>query len=130
MRVTAPRRAICEVIAAAHAEHLTAAAILEAARARSDAKIDPSTVYRTLDALEGAGTLTHSHLGHGASVYHLADEAAHQHLICSSCGRTFELPEKDVRAFLDDITAGSGFVADPTHFAVSGLCAECAATSR
>ncbi len=127
MRITAPRRAICEVIAVDHSGHLTAADILEAARLRSTAKIDQSTVYRTLEALEESGTLTHSHLGHSASVYHLSEEAAHQHLVCASCGSTAAIPGSDLREFLADVTARTGFVPDPTHFAVSGLCAACAA---
>jgi len=126
LRITAPRRAICEVIAGEHGSHLTAAAVLTRARRRSSAKIDQSTVYRTLEALEDAGALTHSHLGHGASVYHLSDEAPHQHLVCAACGATSSIGESELAAFLADITSRTGFVPDPTHFALSGQCAECA----
>jgi Fur family ferric uptake transcriptional regulator len=126
-RVTAPRRAICEVIAADHGGHLTAAGILEAVRDRGSTSIDQSTVYRTLEVLEEAGILTHSHLGHGASVYHLSEEASHQHLVCERCGRTAAVPERDLGGFFADITARTGFVPNPRHFAVSGLCAACAA---
>lgn len=125
LRVTAPRRAICDVIAEAHDDHLTAANILDAARARSDAKIDPSTVYRTLEALEAAGSLTHSHLGHGPSVFHLTEEAAHQHLVCARCDRTVAIHQRDLSGFLEEITLRTGFVPDPTHFALSGLCESC-----
>ena len=125
LRITLPRRAICEVIADGHGSHLTAAGILEAARARSHAKIDQSTVYRTLEVLEEAGTVAHSHLGHGASVYHLSEEAAHQHIVCESCARTVELPRGDLAGFFAEITARTGFVPDPTHFALSGLCPDC-----
>lgn len=125
LRITGPRRAICEVLSEAHADHLTAADILEETRRRSDTGIDPSTVYRTLEVLERAGAISHSHLGHGASVYHLADEAGHQHLICSNCGATMAIPESDLGEFLSYLEDKTGFVPDPTHFALSGLCRDC-----
>jgi Fur family ferric uptake transcriptional regulator len=88
---------------------------------------DKSTVYRTLEALEDAGLLAHSHLGHGPSVYHLAEDAGHQHLICRSCGATVTLDEAEAALLARRITESTGFVPDPNHFALSGLCASCAA---
>ena len=130
LRITAPRRAICEVIAAGHDDHLTAPGILEVARHRSEAKIDQSTVYRTLEALEEAGVVAHGHLGHGASVYHLAEQASHQHIVCERCGRTAAIAEEHLVGFLTEIRERTGFDPDPTHFALSGLCPECAVTTR
>jgi Fur family ferric uptake transcriptional regulator len=126
-RITMARRAVCEVVAAAHDEHLSAADIYQRARETSGTRLDRSTVYRTLEALEDAGLLAHSHLGHGPSVYHLAEDAGHQHLICRNCGQTMTLPREEADLIADAIIASTGFVADLNHFAVSGLCADCAA---
>jgi Fur family ferric uptake transcriptional regulator len=123
LRATATRRAVCEIVAAHHSEHLTPASITE----RLEGRADQSTVYRTLEALESAGILRHTHLGHGPAVYHLADEPPHQHLVCRSCGTTIEIAADDLTHLLEAITARSGFVPDPAHFGVSGLCAKCAA---
>ena len=128
-RITKARRAICKVIATSHDDHLDAAAILERVT-QSGASADLSTVYRTLEALEEAGVLTHSHLGHRASVYHLADEDAHQHLVCDSCGRTIAVSAADVADWSEAIRSRTGFVVEPTHFALTGLCADCAAQAR
>ena len=49
--------------------------------------VNISTIYRALELLEQLGLVTHTHLGHGAPRYHLAAEADHVHLVCSSCGR-------------------------------------------
>jgi Fur family ferric uptake transcriptional regulator len=125
-RITNARRAVCEVVAASHDEHLSAADIYDLARATTGARLDRSTVYRTLEALEDAGVLAHSHLGHGPSVYHLAEDAGHQHLICRNCGATVTLPEADAALLARRITETTGFVPDPNHFALSGLCADCA----
>jgi Fur family ferric uptake transcriptional regulator len=124
-RITNARRAVCEVVAAAHDEHLSAADIYDRTRAQTRTRLDRSTVYRTLEALEDAGLLAHSHLGHGPSVYHLAEDADHQHLICARCGKTLTLPETETRRFVEAITVSTGFVPDLSHFALSGLCAGC-----
>ncbi len=126
-RITNARRAVCEVIATAHDDHLSAADVYDRARAKSGARLDRSTVYRTLEALEGSGLLVHSHMGHGPSVYHLAEDAGHQHLICRRCGLTVTLPPAETARLVESITAATGFVADVNHFALSGLCASCAA---
>jgi Fur family ferric uptake transcriptional regulator len=125
-RITKARRAVCEVVAAAHDEHLSAADMYDRAREQSGARLDRSTVYRTLEALEESGLLAHSHLGHGPSVYHLAEDAGHQHLICRRCGRTSTLPDEETRRLVDAIRVATGFLADVNHFALSGLCARCA----
>ena len=54
--------------------------------------VNISTIYRALELLEQLGLVTHTHLGHGAPRYHLAAEADHVHLVCSSCGRITQVP--------------------------------------
>ena len=126
LRITKARRAVCAVIALRHNEHLTAASILEEVRNDPEAKADQSTVYRTLDALEEAGLLVHSHLGHGAAVYHLASEAAHQHVVCSNCGAIASIPAAGLSDWLADLQRQTGYLIDLAHFAVNGLCPNCA----
>ena len=126
LRVTAARRAVCGIIAERHGQHLTAAAILDDVRRNEKVSADQSTVYRTLDALEGAGLLVHSHLGHGPAVYHLPSEAAHQHVVCNRCGATATIPVDSLSAWVAAVHEATGFEVDPTHFATTGLCPECA----
>jgi Fur family transcriptional regulator, ferric uptake regulator len=126
LRITEPRRLVCEVIATRHDEHLTAATIYEAVQTGSDGDLDRATVYRTLEVLEEAGVIKHGHIGHGPTVYHLADDAPHLHLICSSCERTVTLDLEEARPLLDAIADRTGFTVDVEHFALSGLCQECA----
>jgi Fur family ferric uptake transcriptional regulator len=113
------------VLASSHDEHLSAADIYSRAQAQTGTRLDRSTVYRTLEALEGSGLLTHSHLGHGPSVYHLAEDGGHQHLVCLRCGKTFTLPEVETRRLVEAIARSTGFVLDASHFALSGLCIDC-----
>lgn len=125
LRITAPRTTVCEVIAARHSEHLTAAAIYDAVLADAGSDIDRATVYRTLDVLEEAGVIRHGHIGHGPTVYHLAEESGHQHLVCSNCGRVISVEDEAIEPLVSGIADETGFQIDIEHFALSGRCAEC-----
>lgn len=130
LRLTGARLAVCTILVDSHGEHLTATDIHRRVEDAERRPIDQSTVYRTLDTLERAGLLTHTHLGHGALVYHLATEAAHQHLMCRSCGRSVGVPAGELDPFYRRITDLTGFVADPTHGVIWGWCADCASGER
>ncbi|MCL1592743.1 MAG: transcriptional repressor [Actinomycetia bacterium] len=125
LRITEPRRRVCEVIAARHGEHLSAVAIYDIVQSGSQSHIDRATVYRTLDALEDAGSIRHSHIGHGPTVYHLSNESHHQHLVCERCGNTVAVGKSQLGPFLDAIAEQTGFHVDVDHFALGGLCREC-----
>ena len=127
-RITRARVAICEVIAESHDQHLDASLILQAVRARGST-VDQSTVYRTLDALEESGLVTHGHLGHRAAVYHLAQESVHQHLVCDNCGETISVDAATLSEWTRSIRGQTGFVVEPSHFALSGLCEDCATSA-
>jgi Fur family ferric uptake transcriptional regulator len=90
--------------------------------------VNPSTIYRTLDLLEEVGVLSHSHVESGAE-YHRRAESEHVHLICSGCGSDDSLSMAEAGTLRGLITRHSGFTPDLTHFAISGLCAACAARS-
>jgi Fur family ferric uptake transcriptional regulator len=125
LRITKARRAICEVLATTHEEHMSALDILQRARRQAGEGIDQSTVYRTLDVLEDLGYLHHVHLGHGAGVYHLSEESDHQHLVCEQCGTSVEIPLQELAPVLATVTARYGFVAESVHFALVGICEDC-----
>lgn len=91
---------------------------------RAHPGIHRATVYRSLEALEGAGLVEHVHLGHGRSVYHLADDL-HQHLVCEVCGAVEEAPADLLAAVARRLRRERGFVMRPYHFAVLGRCSRC-----
>lgn len=124
LRLTEPRRAVCEVLAASPDAHLTPVEILERARRLAGRPIDPSTVYRTLDAFAGAGLVRHVHLGHGPGVYHLDTGQEHHHLVCEVCGRVVDVPLSEFSDLMRHLEHEYGFVADGLHFALSGRCVE------
>ncbi|HEV8298118.1 MAG TPA: Fur family transcriptional regulator [Acidimicrobiales bacterium] len=122
-RVTDSRRAIVGAILGSH-HHITAEDL--AARVQADhPDIATSTVYRTLAILAELGVVEHVHVGHGAVVYHLAEQQ-HQHLVCAQCGAVVEVPDAVFASLRRRLARDYGFAVEPRHVALSGRCRDCA----
>ncbi len=122
LRMTPQRRAIVSEVMRTQG-HISPAQMARTIQGEMPG-VNASTIYRTLTLLEEVGVLQHSHLESGAE-YHKADEAQHVHLTCSRCGRDDALSLKEADKLGSLIHAHHGFVADLTHFAITGLCADC-----
>jgi Fur family transcriptional regulator, ferric uptake regulator len=122
-RVTPARRAIVAALLEA-GEHVTADEITERVQA-AHPDVHASTTYRCLEALEALGVVDHTHLGHGRAVYHLTDER-HQHLVCDRCGAVIEVPDDVFDEMAARVRTDFGFVLQPGHFSVAGVCEPCA----
>jgi Fur family transcriptional regulator, ferric uptake regulator len=127
LRMTPQRRAIVSEVMRTKG-HISPASIARTIEGDMPG-VNPSTVYRTLSLLEEVGVLQHSHLESGAE-YHKAEESHHVHLTCHRCGRDDELSITEAERLGQLIRRHHGFEADLTHFAITGLCADCARTQR
>lgn len=123
-RVTATRRATVETLLANRDRHISADEIVGAVRARHS-DVAESTIYRTLAALEELGVITHMHLDHGPATFHLADHA-HRHLVCRSCHAIIETPADLYEDLAAELDRRYGFTVEDEHFAITGLCRQCA----
>lgn len=123
-RVTTARRQLLEALFESP-EHRTAEDLASTVQARCP-DVHISTIYRNLDELERLGVIVHTHLGHGPASYHLAS-SPHGHLVCETCGMTFEAPEELFAGLADSARERFGFEIDPRHFAVLGRCHQCGA---
>jgi Fur family ferric uptake transcriptional regulator len=122
-RVTTTRRVIVAALLDAPDHHVTAHALAERVQV-SHPDIHASTVYRTLDTLTDLGVVEHTHLGHGATVYHLTDER-HQHLVCEKCGAVVEVPLRVFAPLVSELRRTYGFEVHPEHVALVGRCPDC-----
>ena len=123
LRWTSQRRVLLEVLARVDG-HVTGADLVDACRA-VDPATTPSTVYRTLDVLEELGIVSHSHGPRGRQEFHVNPSDDHGHLVCSSCGRTWELGAGEVRSLADGLRRSRGFSVDLDHLTIEGRCAAC-----
>ena len=125
LRMTLQRRLVLDALAAAE-DHVSAEDILDHIHSTAP-QVNISTIYRTLETLEEAGIVYHTHLGHGMSQWHVARMEVHQHLVCEVCGRVQRVSLEHFLPFQRAIAESHGFRADPRHFAVIGRCRDYAA---
>ncbi len=126
-RVTVDRRAVVEALEASE-DHVTAEQLAEAVWEHHP-DINLATVYRTLELLERLEIAFHVHLGHGPSRWHLAGDV-HHHLVCEMCNRVVEIPDSTFDPLRWRLLDDTGFVIDPHHFSLSGLCRQCSAKAN
>jgi Fur family ferric uptake transcriptional regulator len=122
LRLTAQRQLVLEAVR--RLGHATPEQVRQAV-CRTAAGVNITTIYRTLELLEGLGLVNHTHLSHGAPTYHVPGERSHVHLVCHRCGAVAEAPLELLRPLADDLAAKRGFRLDIGHMALFGTCAEC-----
>jgi Fur family ferric uptake transcriptional regulator len=92
-------------------------------------ELDPSSVYRNLEALESQGLLRHVHLGHGPGLYAPCGLGEREYLYCEGCGAVRALAPAQLDPIRDRVRDRFGYEARFTHFPIVGLCPDCAATA-
>ncbi len=125
-RLTGPRRAVLSALASP-AGHFTVEQVAERV-ARIDPSVHLASVYRSLEAFDRLGVVQHVHLGHGSTAYHLVDDVgAHAHAQCRVCRAVEDVPPDYLDEAARRLADATGFRLDPTHAALSGVCAGCRA---
>lgn len=89
------------------------------------AGVNITTVYRTLDLLTELGLVTHTHLGHGAPVYHLAGRDRHVHLVCHDCENVTEVDIDVVEQLARNLRRDHDFELEVEHVSLFGRCVDC-----
>jgi Fur family ferric uptake transcriptional regulator len=122
LKLTPQRRLILDVI---HdfTRHLTAEEILNHVQTRVPG-VNKSTIYRTLELLEGLGCVVKSELG-GRFIYHHAEEGHHHHLVCRVCGKSIDCNEALFHSVERELSEKYGFQIDFKHMVVNGICRDC-----
>ena len=91
--------------------------------------LDLTSVYRNLELLERHGLVRHVHLGHGAGLYVLTGRQELEYLYCEQCGKVTPVAVEELDPVRDRIRQCFGYTPRFTHFAIVGLCEDCAARS-
>jgi Fur family ferric uptake transcriptional regulator len=121
-RLTPQRQLVLEAVG--ELGHGTPEDIATAVR-RTASGVNISTVYRTLELLEGLGLVQHTHLGHGAPTYSVSTDDDHVHLVCRDCGQVQEVDADVLAEAVRRLAEERGFVLDVGHVALFGSCAGC-----
>jgi len=127
-RMTSQRRLILRTLNELGG-HPTADEICAAAR-RHDASLHPSTVYRTLAWLEGAGLVDHCHLDAGPENRHSerfdpATPVEHHHFVCTVCSEVIEFESSHVDVIREEFAQRRGATVARSTLTLFGVCPAC-----
>lgn len=123
-RVTAPRRAVAELVASREG-HFRAADLIEAARLDS-LDIGRATIFRSLDLFTELEVLERIDLPTGDHAYVACEPRAHHHhIVCESCGRVAEVQDAGLAAAVEHIQARTGWQVETHRFELYGQCPTC-----
>jgi len=122
MKLTPQRRLILDIIHDSN-DHLTANEIIDYVEARVSG-VNKSTIYRTLELLEGLGCVFKSKIGE-RFIYHHAEEGHHNHLVCCACGNNIDCDEDIFLPVELELNEKYGFQVDFKHIVMNGLCNNC-----
>jgi Fe2+ or Zn2+ uptake regulation protein len=125
-RLTGPRRAVADLIAARQG-HFTAADLVDDAAGR---RLDMSraTIFRTIEVLEAVGAIERIDLPSGDHAYITCEPAAHHHhVVCERCGRANDVDDAGLVAVVERIGRETGYRISAHRLELFGLCPTCQA---
>jgi len=126
-RLTRQRELIWAALTAEPDRHLSAAELVARVRAELP-RINPSTVYRTLELLVAEGLVLRTDLGRDRTFYEPAHDHRHHHVVCRRCGAVAHIHDEvlgELPALVDD---ASGFAIGHEELTLFGLCRACRVT--
>ena len=121
-RMTLQRMAILHVLHHS-GTHLSPTEIYKKARRDVPGLTEP-TVYRTLEFLAKNQVVMPAHVGNGKLVYEIAGRN-HHHLICQSCGASFEVQPEALDGIIRRLEKSSGYRFINSHVTFFGICPKC-----
>jgi Fur family ferric uptake transcriptional regulator len=122
-RLTEPRRAVAELVAAREG-HFTAADLVADARRRR-LRIGRATIFRTLDAFADLRLVEHIDLPDGDHAYVGCDPVHHHHAICTRCGRSQDIEDLGLGDVIAEVGDRLSFSVTSHRLELFGVCAAC-----
>ena len=108
LKVTLPRLKVLEVLEKAEPHHMSAEGVYKQLM-QTDESVGLATVYRVLTQFETAGIVERHNFDDGHSVYELADETHHDHMVDIESGAVVEFVNERIEALQHEIAEEHGF---------------------
>ena len=125
-RLTGPRRAVADLIAARQGHFSAADLVDDAAGRRLD--MSRATIFRTLEVLEAVGAIERIDLPSGDHAYITCEPAAHHHhVVCERCGRANDVDDVGLAPVVERIGRETGYRINAHRLELFGLCPTCQA---
>jgi len=89
LKVTSPRVKILSLLQLPENQHISAEDLYKKLL-EQEHEVGVATVYRVLNQFDDAGIVTRHHFEGGKSVFELANQDHHDHIVCLTCGEVIE----------------------------------------
>jgi len=123
-RLTEPRRAVAELVAARDG-HFTANDLISDARAL-DLGIGRATIFRALDLFTELDLLERIDLPSGDHAYVPCEpQSHHHHVVCEVCGAVTGVEDLGLGAAIDEVQRRTGWQVDTHRLELYGRCPGC-----
>ncbi len=108
LKVTLPRLKVLEVLERAEPHHLSAEDVYKKL-IESDDSVGLATVYRVLTQFESAGIVARHNFDDGHSVYELASDTHHDHMVVVDTGQVLEFVDERIEQLQQEIVERQGY---------------------
>lgn len=131
LKVTLPRVKILELLEKAEHHHMSAEEVYKALIEQGE-DVGLATVYRVLTQFEQAGIVQRHNFENNLSVFEIAQEEHHDHLVCNQCGKIIEFHNDEIEALQQKVADDNGFVLSGHSLILYGTCdnPNCRATAK
>jgi Fur family ferric uptake transcriptional regulator len=124
LKITLPRVKILQILESSTIHHMSAEDVYKALLTNGE-EIGLATVYRVLTQFEDAGLVIRHNFEGGHSVFEVATEEHHDHIVCVKCGRVEEFRDDEIEARQNAVANSLGFELTDHNLNMFGLCPEC-----
>jgi len=108
LKVTLPRLKILNILETTENHHMSAEDVYKALLEAGD-DVGLATVYRVLTQFESAGLVERHNFEGGHSVFELAKDDHHDHMVCTKTGAVIEFVDPVIEERQHDIAAEHGY---------------------
>lgn len=121
LKITSPRIKILEYLRRPDCQHISAEDLYKLLLDNGE-EIGLATVYRVLNQFDDAGIVTRHHFEGGKSVFELAQQHHHDHLVCLDCGKVIEFSDESIERRQQEIAAEHGMTLTHHSLYLYGHC--------
>ena len=124
LKITLPRVKILQMLVSSEIHHVSAEDVYKLLLQNGE-EIGLATVYRVLTQFEQAGLVVRHNFEGGHSVFELASEKHHDHIVCVRCGRVEEFADEEIESLQRKVADKLGFELTDHNLNMYGLCPDC-----
>lgn len=124
LKITLPRIKILQILESSKVHHMSAEDVYKALIKKGE-EIGLATVYRVLTQFEDAGLVVRHNFEGGHSVFEVASEHHHDHMVCVKCGKVEEFHDEAIEDRQVAVAKKLGFDLTDHHLNLYGMCPDC-----